>query len=87
MASSRLPGVATMSGRPDGIERHVPKMAGAAEMSANQPAVDDRRPADARAERQQQDIPAPARRALPDFAEQRRLRIVQHADGTRGFEM
>ena len=64
--------------RPVGIERQVAQVTGPADMTAEQPAIDQRRPADTGAQREQDDVLKTARRANPSFAEQGRMPVVQH---------
>ena len=50
-------------------------------MTVEEIAVDHRRATDAGSQRQHDDVAATCGRALPHFAQQRRLRVVEHSDG------
>ena len=59
------------------IERGVPQMACAPDVTAQQPAIDHRRTAHTRAQREHNGVFKTARRAHPRFTQQRRVRVVQ----------
>src|SRR5438045_2167359 len=61
------------------VQRDMPEMPRAAKLSAEQAAIDNRRPAHAGAEREHEDVVTSFGRAVPSFAEQCGVSIVQNA--------
>ena len=82
---SRAPGYRRRDagGGPSGSRQMWPKWPARPRWPAEQAALAQDRAADAGAESQQHDVAAAGGRALPGLAEERRLRVVQHADVAR----
>src|SRR5262249_58477702 len=71
-------------GRSLGIEAEMAEVSGASQVSAQEPALEEDRAAHSRSEREEHRVRAADRGALPGLAEERGLRVVEHADRGRG---
>jgi len=70
-----------------GIQRNMTQVPGSADVSAQQAAIHHRGAADASAEREHNDVGVRFARALPDFAQQSGLRIVEDRHGCGRFQV